>query len=178
MDKWLTQFNNYNEYENFLDSSDCPRLNVSYVVDEDQTYYFKDNTSTNFFTMKFTTDWPGSYIELLGRQSQIWNQDNLNQAEYAKIRVKKNGATEFGDWEPFNGGGFDTGDTIQLSVKYKDEYLNTENTYAAFLTSPWDGNEHRAEVSGNIMSMIYGDDFLLYDAKDKFKFYGEWRNTV
>ena len=72
MDKWLTQFNTYDEYENFLDSQDCPRLNVSYVVDDDQTYYFKDNTSTNFFTMKFTTDWhANTYIELLGRKSQI-----------------------------------------------------------------------------------------------------------
>lgn len=179
MDKWLTQFNTYDEYENFLDSQDCPRLNVSYVVDDDQTYYFKDNTSTNFFTMKFTNDWhAGTYIDLLGSKSYIYNQENLNQAEYAKIRVKKNGATEFGAWEPYNGGGFDTGDTIQLSVKYKDEYLNTENTYAACLTSSWDGNEHRAEVSGNIMSMIYGDDFLLYDSKDKFKLSGKWRNHV
>ena len=179
MDKWLTQFNTYDEYENFLDSQDCPRLNVSYVVDDDQTYYFKDNTSTNFFTMKFTTDWhSGTYIELLGRKSQIWGQDNLHEAEYAKIRVKKNGATEFGAWEPYNGGSFDTGDTIQLSIKYKDEYLNTENTYAAYIKSQWDGNEHRAEVSGNIMSMIYGDDFLLYDSKDKFKFWGEWNYTV
>lgn len=179
MDKWLTQFNTYDEYENFLDSQDCPRLNVSYVVDDDKTYYFKDNTSTNFFTMKFTTDWhAGSYIKLPGQGTQIDNQDNLHEAEYAKIRVKKNGATEFGAWEPYNGENFDTGDTIQLSVKYKDEYLNTENTYAAYLGSYDDGNEHRAEVSGNIMSMIYGDDFLLYDAKDKFNLHTDWTGSI
>ena len=179
MDKWLTQFNTYDEYENFLDSQDCPRLNVSYVVDDDQTYYFKDNTSTNFFTMKFTTDWHvDSYIKLPGKSIIYKSEENLYEAEYAKIRVKKNGETEFGDWGPYNGGSFDTGDTIQLSVKYKDEYLNTENTYAAYLQSPYDGNEHRAEISGNIMSMIYGDDFLLYDSKDKFKFSSEWKETV
>jgi len=169
MDKWLTQFNNYDEYENFLDSQDCPRLNVSYVVDDDQTYYFKDNTSTNFFTMKFTTDWhdPYTYISLLGN-SHIDPWTTSDVVEYAKIRVKKNGSTKFGDWKTYQGDtNFDTGDIIQLSVKYKDEYLNTENTCAACLRS-YDENK-QAEFSGNIMSMIYGDDFLLYNSKDKFK---------
>lgn len=180
MDKWLTQFNNYDEYENFLDSQDCPRINVSYVADEDQTYYFKDNTSTNFFTMKFTNDWHAPYtvISLPGKSNiDPWNTSDA--VEYAKIRVKKNGATEFGDWKTYQGDtNFDTGDIIQISVKYKDEYLNTENTYAAYLRSYDDGNEHRAEVSGNIMSMIYGDDFLLYNTKDKFKFSGDWGNAI
>ena len=170
MDKWLTQFNTYDEYENFLDSQDCPRLNVSYVVDDDQTYYFKDNTSTNFFTMKFTTDWHAYTIISLPWRGSITPWETSYAVEYAKIRVKKNGETKFGDWEQYKGGGgYDTGDTIQLSVKYKDEYLNKDDTYAAYLRSSDDGNEHRAEVSGNIMSMIYGDDFLLYDSKDKFK---------
>ena len=165
MDKWLTQFSNKEQYNNFLNSSECPRVNVSYVVNEDATYYYKDTASSNFFTITFVDD-----------NNNLRKQYAWEQYEYIKMQIRLSTDTVWTPWIDWTDRTFNTGDRVRISAKLKDENLNKGQSpiFTPYIENREDGNDHRMDFSGNIMSLVYGDDFLTYPLDDDFKLTGDW----
>lgn len=163
----LTKFNTIAEYNDFLNSNDCPYVNTSYIVETDEVKYFKDDLHENtYFNMPFTIE-----ILSIGQDEPNCKFFIDTNSEYLRYKINN------GEWTVFNTAdvylqidNIVVGDKIQVISKTK----RTNDSEPAlgeldiWRTDSWDdkiGGD--IKIYGNVMSVIVGDGYLSdLDIKD------------
>lgn len=155
MEKFLTTFANESLYNDFLTGPDCPYVNVSYIVGTDEVKYFKasDQDYSKPFTIKILELDPTYDPE--NPPYAILNAEIKDNSYEIPIKIKINN----GDWQEYydryfcfdinDGLRLYEGDEVQIIMKSKGLF----NLFANNQGNP------KVEISGNIMSTIWGDDF-------------------
>lgn len=153
MDKYLTLFNNHQAYTNYKNSNNFATPNVSYCEQENEVHY---NPIHDYSKDYFTT-----IAKESGTITFKYNSD-ATTAVFTSMSYKKND----GEWvtTQYNP---NIGNTIIVSVNngdkvqwkginnafhYYDESYGVESN--GYFTS-----DCHADVEGNIMSLLYGDNF-------------------
>lgn len=178
--KYLTKFNTEAEYNEFLNSSECPYINVSYIQETDENKYYKeadalmiqpftihiDNiTSADPIPMRFTVSGEN------GTSGNTYIKYKLNNNDWVTNEYDK-GITVIDLVDSSNNRLYYTaGDTIQI--------ISLNNMFC--IGGPWENQSGMSySISGNVMSTIWGDDYI-YATPDKLPFpvtkkYGPWEN--
>lgn len=178
--KYLTKFNTEAEYNEFLNSSECPYINVSYIQETDENKYYKeadalmiqpftmhiDNiTSADPIPMRFTVSGEN------GTSGNTYIKYKLNNNDWVTNEYDK-GTTVIDLVDSSNNRLYYTaGDTIQI--------ISLNNMFC--IGGPWENQSGMSySISGNVMSTIWGDDYI-YATPDKLPFpvtkkYGPWEN--
>lgn len=154
----LTQFNTLAEYNDFLNSNDCPYVNVSYIGETDEVKYFKEDLSSDtYFNMPFT-------VEILSIGQDESNCRLFLQPEeryYFKYKVNN------GEWitttdQYITIDNLVVGDKVQIINKSKRTNNNTSalGEFDIWRNDSWDdriGGD--VKIYGNIMSYIVGYEY-------------------
>lgn len=169
MEKYLTTFLNEAAYNTFLNSEDCPYVNVSYITSTDENKYYKqtsvnqlkpltitisglpNDTFIHHFYMRVTSDgetWGNKWFKVKINNNdwkQVWSTSDTNWNE-----------RDFSIWkgEPDGNVYFENGDTIQFLGEniQKIDFMEVIETGE----SPY-SNTVRFTPSGNIYSPLTQD---------------------
>lgn len=184
MIKYLTTFNDETEYNEFLSSLDCPYINVSYISQTGENKYYKESSALQLqpFTIHVDElpDGQTMTFSFRGPQRSITDETLWQTRTY--IRYKKNND----DWKTINYDlsfwrdlNFDEismqeGDTVQI--------INKMNAIDDLFYNFYDNGGYGAKltISGNVMSLIGGDDYVYWPAnKVPFpsEFNKDWTNV-
>ena len=161
INKFLTKFNTEAEYNEFLNSNLCPYINVSYIQATDENKYYKEEDALMMqpFTLHIDRLSNGNSVPLCF----IVQQDPTNSGVQSYCRYKINN----NNWETFtftfnndNWKGDDNrqlyeGDTVQIICK--------TNSFVA-ITASREKYDLQCSISGNIMSLFWGDDYIYAPA--------------
>lgn len=154
MEKYLTLFNNHQAYTNYKNSNNFATPNVSYCEQENEVHY-------NPFVHDYSQDYFTTIAKESGTITFTYTSGATTDA-FTSMSYKKND----GEWitiqyDPSNGNtinvSVNSGDKVQWkginnAFRYYDESTE-EETYGYFIST------HTVDVEGNIMSLLYGDNF-------------------
>lgn len=172
MEKYLTTFLNEAAYNTFLNSEDCPYVNVSYITSTDENKYYKQtsvnqlkpltitisglpsNTYIHHFVMRVYSDgetWGNKWFKVKVNNNdwvQVWSKSDTNW-DYEDFTI-----TKANDDPNYTTTYFENGDTIQFlgSNIQHIEFFNVEQTG----DSVYDSNV-RFTPSGNLYSPLTED---------------------
>ena len=145
MKKYLSKFNNIEEYNDFLNSIDCPSVNVSYIDEDDLVKYYKDDIELHNYnaTIPF-------WFEVTERQNQErFDNFYINLGgDNAELKIGEN------DWQSYPTGvlQFELRPNTRVYVRTSG-WLN-DNTLQTF---GYDDNDAKIKIGGNIMSLFGGE---------------------
>lgn len=168
----LTKFGTIAEYNDFLNSADCPYVNVSYVGATDEVKYFKDETvyQNQYAMMPFTVE-----ITDLGSEqnARLWIQ--TTGLEYRKYKLND------GNWISVNVGedltldNLVVGDKVQLIQKRvrTSYYAPLTGDIALWYNEQWDAliEDARYKIYGNILSLSFGDEYITFPSLDMEQYF-------
>lgn len=176
----LTKFGTLAEYNDFLNSADCPYVNVSYVGATDEVKYFKDETvyQNQYAMMPFTVE----ITDLGGEQAvRLWFRTGENI--YAKYKLNN------GEWISV---GHDNvtldnlvvGDKVQIIQKIPKRDSQDTGIFgeiAIWYNEQWDSlvENARFKFYGNVLSLSFGDEYKTFPSLDiDFYYYKLFEDTV
>ena len=145
MKKYLTKFDTISDYNSFIEGSTKEYVNVSYIVDDDEVkYWHYIDYSKMYLTFevveagtikigKWTSNAPTVTIQYSSDNGSTWN--SITSSTTTKSL-----------------GEYSIGDKIILK--------GTNNTYGAQYGYNKLTSTAKLKVYGNIMSLIYGDNFI------------------
>ena len=168
MQNYITKFNTEAEYEAFLNSNACPYINVSYIQETDENKYYKEEDE--LMMQPFTL-----HIDQLPDNQEVnfcFETGYTTEKEVvSKLKWKLNN----NDWQsrditlsaPLQETGImlHEGDTIQ--VIFKTSFFSG----MFYWRDLYGTHDLRYSVSGNIMSLLWGDDYV-YAPANKIPFEG------
>lgn len=180
INNYLTKFNTEAEYNEFLNSNDCPHINVSYIQETDENKYYKeadalmmqpftihiDNiTSADPIPMRFTVSGengvPGTTYIKYKLNNNDWVTNEYDKSVTVIDLLDNNNNRLY----------YTVDDTIQI--------ISLNNMFC--IGGPWENQSGMSyTISGNVMSTIWGDDYI-YAPANKLPFpvtkkYGPWEN--
>lgn len=173
--KYLTNFITEAEYDEFLNSNECPYVNVSYIHELDENRYYKEIYAQQFkpFTIEILAQNENDKLGWM-RCGVTWETNytytiNRNGVDIYTGNGTSGWAVEFRSPT----GNFETGDKISIifsgDTQHGNEgqytrwwrfYTNTDTEYCYVYE-----NTLKVAVSGNIMS-LYTDDYAYASPKD------------
>lgn len=160
--KYLTKFNTETEYNSFINSNECPYVNVSYIQATDENKYYKE--ADELMVQPFTMHIDSSLSNDESIPLVFWVQTdptNSGVTSYCRYRINN------GQWNTFtftiddnpNKGDENIrlykGDTVQIICK--SNWFNAISVYH-------EKYDFKFTISGNIMSLFWGDDYIYAPA--------------
>lgn len=162
IEKYLTTFQDVTAYNNFINSNECPLVNVSYITSTDEVKYYKEDSAQQLvpFTLHIDELPDSQQVEFCFFTSVV-EQDSIPNV--FKYKLNNN------DWVSIDmpittdkmketGIMLSEGDTIQIMYKTNsfNEIFWWRDLYGIY--------DLRYTVSGNIMSLVWGEDFAYAPA--------------
>ena len=145
---YLKLFQNHTEYEAFVSGDTMVRPNVSHCISENEVHY---NPIPHDYSNDYLT-----FVSLEDNNTFYWNVDDVNHRYFGNpiLYSLNNGKT----WNSVSNGEIATvnsGDKILLKA-FNSGYGYNDSGYYKICRFSSDGEFN---AYGNILSMIYGDDF-------------------
>lgn len=162
MQNYLTKFATEAEYNEFIVSNDCPYINTSYIQETDEVMYLKDEIDTyqaQPFTVHIDRLSNGNSVPLcfLVQQDPTFSRVQ----SYCRYKINNN------DWETFtftfNDGTWKGDDNVRLYEGDTVQIICKTNTFFG-ITASREKYDLQCSISGNIMSLFFGDDFVYAPA--------------
>ena len=146
--KYIKLFENHSGYENFVSGGTMEKPNVSHCVNENEVHY---NPIPHDYSNDYLT-----FVSLEDNNTFYWNVDDVNHRYFGNpiLYSLNNGKT----WNSVSNGEIATvnsGDKILLKA-FNSGYGYNDSGYYKICRFSSDGEFN---VYGNILSMIYEDDF-------------------
>lgn len=159
----LTQFGTLAEYNDFLNSNDCPYVNVSYIGETDEVKYFRDEVFENeYFNMPFTIeitsigqDEPNCTLFLHpDMQARTDFKYKINDGEWQEWPINSNEYVQINDLV--------VGDKVQvLNINNR---TTTDGQMLFGEIDIWRNNNFDDRIGGSIK--IYGNPFSLVNGSN------------
>lgn len=171
MIKYLTTHQTEAAYQAFLNSLDCPYINVSHIVATDENKYYKESSvlQNTPFTITIDKLSDNRTLEL----SWVGHRTTEEIPTYFKYKINN------GDWQTYNYNlnQYEIGRRIYgVTVKEGDtlQIINKSNGFKRLFCDD-DLGDLECTVSGNVMSLVWGDDFV-YAPANKVPYPGKTYN--
>ena len=170
MNNYLTTFSNIAAYNQFLDSNDCPPVNVSYITSTSEVKYYKDTPEAIPFTVEIDT-LPSGVSEVYPKfymETYDPNYPNGDKIIWLKYKINNGSWVEYPETWNNNPDGSQlhaVNITTTLAEGDKISFISNNLRYNFYFNSDYWFLEQntdglRVNISGNIMSLVYGDDYL------------------
>ena len=161
MIRYLTTFQTEAAYNTFLASNDCPYINVSHIVAIDENRYYKESSvlqNTPFtITLLSKEEWADNpHVTFYVNKT---NGDTI--PTYCKYKINN------GPWKTYNYNLTPDNEYIDLpdstlQVGDSIQIINKSNICNRFFV--YQDNGYTFKISGNIMSTVWGDDYVYAPA--------------
>ena len=162
IEKYLTTFQDVTAHNNFINSNECPLVNVSYIASTDEVKYYKEASAQQLIPFTLHIDeLPDSQQVEFCFMTSVVEQDSIPNV--FKYKLNNN------DWVSIDmpittdkmkqtGIMLSEGDTIQIMYKTNsfNEMFWWRDLYGTYGL--------RYTVSGNIMSLVWAEDFAYASA--------------
>jgi hypothetical protein len=161
MIKYLTTFQTEAAYNTFLASNDCPYINISHIVATDENKYYKESSVLQNTPFTITVDHLTSG-NTIGLTFQVNKTNGSTIQTYCKYKINN------GTWQTYYYNLTPNDDFVQIpnvDIEEGDviQIINKSNICRNFFIYQNDG-EISCTVSGNIMSIVWGDDYVYAPA--------------
>ena len=159
--KYLTTFDNEAQYEEFLNGNSVPYINVSYISQTGENKYYKESSAFQLQPFTIHVDELPDNREINYRILIGDHEDNGSTPTY--YRYKKNND----EWKTVTydyNSGFNIDAEFTLKEGDTVQIINKGN-FGGVQPFIWtDTTGLKCTVSGNIMSLIWGDDYVYAPA--------------
>ena len=166
MIKYLTTWLTEADYNAFLASNECPYINVSHITATNENKYYKESSvlQNKPFTVHID-HLEGGALQFNFRTAEV--KSGVTVPTYVRYKINN------GEWKTFyynEAGGVyvkENGNSVTLQQGDTLQIINKSNHFdSLFIWTETDADFNTLEctVSGNVMSLVWGDDFVYAPA--------------
>lgn len=163
MNKYFTTFQDIDAYNSFVASQELPNINVSYIIDSDDVKYYKEHVSLQPFTMEIVSLPEG--IDSISLSFVNYNYTTDGFASHGKYKFSYDEGETWTNWYEVNGTNQTFNDEIVLhegdKISIIGGYGNIVNIFHFFQDRNIPEGGVKINVSGNVSSLLLGEDFYL-----------------
>ena len=166
MKKYLTKFTNNTQYKQFLGSTECPEVNVSYITDTSTVEYFDAKVVKKPFTIT-ATNGAGQSFEYYHVQIYYGNLQNPVSYKYSFDGETWYASSQWAG--PYDGNRIENipiGQSVSIITDLTDQPAQADRITIEVLDQTYDsgarGNLH-IKFEGNIQSLYFGDKFYEHN---------------